>query len=283
MNPVIRAQLREFSKSNGISTYGSDTQFEIYSIFSVLNGFLGENVDAYDVHLRGDEFGIDGIAIIVQGEVVRNRREAEEKLGLIKNPEVEFIFFQSKSGTSYDYGDISKFFDAVSDFFDGGLNGESQAVADCHGAMEAIYEQGTGKRNPKISCYYITTGNYEEPSKLEKLRASFAVELSEKNIFDPVGTSIYMVGARDLQTWYRTANSSVEVEIDFPRNVVMPPNDYVEEAYIGYVDAKNLVKLFSLYDQDGDLIGINRAVFFDNIRDYDPKSKINISIKEGVR
>lgn len=40
MNPVIRAQLREFSKANGIAGYSPDTQFEIYSIFSVLNGLL---------------------------------------------------------------------------------------------------------------------------------------------------------------------------------------------------------------------------------------------------
>src|ERR1700759_4918646 len=112
MNPVIQAQLREFAKANSITTTSQEEQFEIYSIFSILSGLLGEAIDSYEVHLAGDEFGVDGIAIVIQGELVRNRQEAEEKLAAISNPSVEFIFFQAKTSTSYDYGDISKFFDA---------------------------------------------------------------------------------------------------------------------------------------------------------------------------
>lgn len=282
MNPVIRAQLREFSRSNAIVGQSQENQFEIYSIFAVLSGLLSESIDAYDVHLEGDEFGVDGIAIVIQGEIVKDRQEAEEKLSAIKNPSVEFIFFQSKTGEAYDYGDISKFFDAVSEFFDGGLNQESPMIEDRFGAMEAIYEKGTGRRNPRISCYYIATGNYEQPSRIEKLRQSFRMQLEEKNIFDPGEIQVELVGARDLQAWYRAATSSVEVEIEFPRNVVMPDNKHVEEAYIGYVDARNLVKLFTTFDEDGNPISINRSVFFDNIRDYDAKSKINQSIRDGV-
>ena len=283
MNPVIAAQLREFAKSHAIVSYAQDRQFEIYSIFSVLNGLLGESVDPYVVHLDGDEFGVDGIAILVQGEAVTNRHEAEEKLESIKNPSVEFIFFQSKTSTSYDYGEISKFFDSITGFFNKELEGESPVVDDLIGAMEEIYEKGTGKRNPKISCYYIATGNYEEPVRLEKLRSNFKIELEETNIFDEDTITIEIIGARDLQQWYRAATSSVEVDIEFPRNVVMPTNNHVEEAYIGYVDAENLLKLVTLEDADSNVIGINRSVFFDNIRDYDPKSKINRSIKDSVQ
>ncbi|WP_192893241.1 hypothetical protein [Bradyrhizobium sp. SUTN9-2] len=283
MNPVIQAQLREFAKANSITTEPQEKQFEIYSIFSVLNGLLGETIDSYDVHLDGDEFGVDGIAVVVQGELVLNKQEAEEKLEAVNNPSIEFIFFQAKTSTSFDYGDISKFFDSVAGFFDGDLKGESDAVDDLIGAMEAIYERGVGKRNPKISCYYVTTGNYEEPSRIEKLKSSFVVDLEEKNIFDVSTIVVKMVGARELQQWYRAATRSVEVEIEFPRNVVMPSNQHVEEAYIGYLDAKNLLSLYTVRDADGEVVGVNRAVFFDNIRDYDPKSKINIAIKEGVR
>lgn len=281
MNPVIQAQLREFAKSHSITVEPVEKQFEIYAIFAILSGLLGENIDSYDAHLAGDEFGVDGIAIIIQGELVRNKQEAEEKLSAVKNPSVEFIFFQAKTSTSYDYGDISKFFDAVSGFFSGDLKGESPAIDDLIGAMEAIYERGVGKRNPKLSCYYIATGNYEEPSRIEKLKSSFILELEQKSIFD-TGTAVKIVGARELQQWYRAATSSIEVEIDFPRNVVMPNNRHVQEAYIGYLDAKNLLNLLVIKDSEGNIAGINRAVFFDNIRDYDPKSKINLAIKESV-
>src|SRR6266702_4671604 len=167
MNPVIQAQLREFAKANSITAKSQEEQFEIYTIFSILSGLLGETIESYDVHLDGDEFGVDGIAVIIQGELVRDRQEANEKLAAVNNPSVEFIFFQAKTSTSYDYGDISKFFDSVTGFFNGDLKGESEAVDDLIGAMEAIYDTGVGKRNPKISCYYVATGNYEEPSRIE--------------------------------------------------------------------------------------------------------------------
>jgi len=231
MNPVIRAQLREFAKAHSITLDREEKQFEIYAIFAILSGLLGEAIDSYDVHLDGDEFGVDGIAVVIQGELVRDRQEADEKLAAVNNPSVEFIFFQAKTSTGYDYGDISKFFDAVTGFFDGELRGESEAVDDLIGAMEAVYEK-VGKRNPRISCYYVATGNYEEPARIEKLKAGFLVDLEEKNIFDDSNTTVKIVGARELQQWYRAATSSVEVKIDFPRNVVMPSNQHVEEAYL---------------------------------------------------
>jgi len=283
MNPVIKAQLRAFVKMNSVEAEKESSQFELYSIFSVITGFLGESIDAYDVYLPGDEFGLDGVAVIIQGEAVRNEREAEEKLASIINPNVEFIFFQAKTGTGYDYGDVSKFYDAVVGFFDGDLEGESAEIDDCIGAMRAIYKTGVGKRNPRISCYYITTGNYESPKKIENLRSKFVTQLSDLNIFDNDSIRVDFVGARELQQWYRAATSSVEVEIEFPRNVVLPANEHVEEAYIGYIDARNLMKLCTNTDQTGNVVGLNRSVFFDNIRDYDPRSKINDSIKTTVR
>lgn len=281
MNPVISAQLREFASSNSLSSHSEDIQFEIYSIFAIMNGQIGENIDAYDVHLKGTEFGLDGVAIVVQGEIVRDRKEAEEKISSIKNPSIEFVFFQSKTSTSFDYGEISKFFDGVAGFFVGELGGESDALDDLIDAMRAIYEKGVSKRNPKISCYYIATGNYDASIRIERLRSAFRARLEGMNIFDSRSIQIEMIGARELQRFYRAATTAVEVEIEFPRNVVMPSNDHVDEAYIGYIDALNLLKLF-VWEHDEGQLYINRAVFFDNIRDYDPGSKINMTIKDAV-
>jgi len=283
MNPVIQAQVREFALAHSLTERTEANQFEVYSIFSVLNGLHGETIDPYEVHLNGDEFGLDGAAILVQGELVKNGHEAAEKILAINNPSIEFIFFQSKTGTGYDYGNISKFFDAISEFFSGELEKESETLSDLTGAMREVYAKGVGRRNPKLSCYYITTGNYDEPSRIEKLRANFLAELEQKNIFDTKATTIQFLGAKQLQQAYRAATTSVEVEIEFPRNVVMPTNEHVEEAYLGFVDAKNLLRLYTTHNVEDGTLGVNRTVFFDNIRDYDANSKINLRIKETVR
>ena len=91
-----------------------------------------------------------------------------------------------------------------------------------------------------------------------------------------------MIGAKELQRLYRAASSSVEVSIDFPRNVVLPSHGSVEEAYLGYLTATEVLKLVSLMDEDGHITEINKSVFFDNIRDFDPDSKINKEVSRTL-
>ncbi|WP_037989681.1 AIPR family protein [Thalassospira permensis] len=281
MNPVIKAQVSEYAKSGSIKSLKESEKFEVYSIFSILTGYRGESVEALDVHLKGDEFGVDGIALLIQGEVVKNREEVLEKIEHIKNPSIEFVFFQSKTSDKYDYGDASKFFDAIVDFFEGDLAAESTQVSELTEAKDAIYELAVSKRNPSISAFYIATGNYDEPKKIERLKQNFCQRISGMNIFHN-NIEVSIVGAKELQKWYRAATTAVEAEIEFPKAVVMPEHKDVEEAYIGYISADQLVKLFTMPDEDGYPVGINKSVFFDNIRDYDPNSKINKEIKDSV-
>lgn len=283
MNPVVRAQVKEYATLSDLSGRPEHEQFEVYSIYSVLNGGLGESADPIDAHLAGDEFGVDGVAIMVQGRLVADRDAALEAIDGIKNPSIDFYFFQAKTSTSFDYGEISKFFDSCLGFFNDDMKGESPQLDDYIDAKDVLYEHAVGKRNPGFHAYYISTGNYDSPARIEKLISTTKSEIADLNIFDPAYIKISMVGAKQIQDLYRAASNSVEVDIDFPRNVVLPSNVGVEEAYIGYVTAQELLKIVGIYDEKGDLVEINKTVFFDNIRDFDPDSKINIEIGETLQ
>lgn len=282
MNPVIKAQVAEFTAREDLGDHPENEAFEIYSAYSVLNGGLGESVDAVEAHLKGDEFGIDAVAIIVQGRLVTDTTDAEQAIQDIRSPEIDFYFFQSKTGTSFDYGNISKFFDGILGFFDGGMKGESPQLDDLMAAKDLLYSKAVGRRNPGLHAYYVCTGNYDKPSRIEKLIQSTQTQWADLNIFDPEKLNIHMLGAKELQRLYRAASSAVEVTIDFPRNVVLPSHGSVEEAYLGYLTASEVVKLVALRDDDGMITDINKSVFFDNIRDFDPDSKINIDIAETL-
>lgn len=117
MNPVVKAQSDQFKIDEGLSHLSNSEVFEAYTIYSVLSGQLGTVVDPLRAHLKGDEFGLDGVAVIIQGDLATDIDEANALLDDVRNPEVEFVFFQSKTGTGFDYGDIGKLFDAVTEFF----------------------------------------------------------------------------------------------------------------------------------------------------------------------
>ncbi len=113
MHPVIKAQCQQFKANESLNQMSESEVFEAYTIYSVVSGQLGHGINPLHVHLKGNEFGLDGVAVIIQGELATDTDEANAALEDLNNPEVEFAFFQSKTGTSYDYGDISKLFDAV--------------------------------------------------------------------------------------------------------------------------------------------------------------------------
>lgn len=116
MNPIVRARLNDFKSANP-NEDGDDSEFfEVMSIFSVENGILGENIDPFRAHLKGQEFGIDGIAISVQGTLCIDADEVASVLSVGKNHVGSFHMYQSKMSDSLDYGEISKFLDGVYDF-----------------------------------------------------------------------------------------------------------------------------------------------------------------------
>lgn len=282
MNPVIKAQLLDFSTEQNLLAHNESEQFEIYCIYSVINGGFGESVDATDAHLSGSEFGLDGVAILIQGNMVTDTTSAYAIIEGIKNPDVEFHFFQSKTGTAFDYGNISKFFDAIIGFFDGTMRGESEQLDDLMDVKDLIYDKYLGRRNPAVSAHFACTGNYDSPSRIEKLISSTKTKLSALNIFDHDRIAIQMIGAKDLQRLYRAASSAVESTIEFPRNVVLPSHNSVEEAYLGYLEASQIIKLVSHMNEHNIAVDINKSVFFDNIRDFDPDSRINNEISSAL-
>ncbi len=283
MNPVIKAQVVDFSTIENLENRTESERFEIYSIYSILGGQVGQVVTATDAHLSGYEFGLDGLAIIVQGRLITDTSEAEQVIQDVKNPEIDFYFFQSKTGTVFDYGNISKFFDSVTGFFDSGMDGESAQLDDLIAAKNVLYEKAVGRRNPGLHVYYCCTGNYDNPARIEKLKETTLEQWSDLNIFDQSRTSVHMIGAKELQRLYRAASSAVEATIDFPRNVVLPNHDSVEEAYLGYLTAEEIIKIITIRNEDGGLQDINRSVFFDNIRDFDPDSKINKDVSSTLQ
>lgn len=283
MNPVNRAQVKAFSEAFDFGEKSESDQFELYSIYAILNGGSGESVDPFEAHLLGNEFGLDGVAIIVQGNLVTNPDEAATALEGIRNPQINFYFIQSKTSASFDYGNAAKFFDGVKGFFEDTMVGESPQLDDLIAAKDYLYENGVKRKNPRLYCHYVSTGNYESQPRIERLIENTKNELSEMSIFEDNQVEIEMVGAAQLQRLYRAAATASEVKVEFQNNIVLPDHDSVEEGFIGYLPATELLKIVTSYDEDGEITGINKSVFYDNIRDYNPNSKINKEIIQNLK
>ena len=168
MHPVITAQLNEFSGTYSKETFSQSEYFEAFCINSIANGLMGLNIDPFDAHLEASEFGIDGIAIIVQGDLCADPDQAEATLSIGKNHSVEFLFFQSKTSEHCQYGDLAKFLHAVVDFFEEGKLASSPQIDDLRACKDLVYSSPT-RKNPSIQCAFCTTGTGEASTHIEEL------------------------------------------------------------------------------------------------------------------
>ncbi|MEZ8312936.1 AIPR family protein [Vibrio splendidus] len=275
MNPIVKAQLKNFKEMHPNENMDEATLFEVMSIFSLENGMLGENIDPFRAHLRGEEFGVDGLAISIQGALCTDTDEATSILSAGKNHSSEFHFFQAKTSDKLDYGNISKFLDAVFDFFTDEDNVEGEQLENLAAVKNAIY-LSAAKTSPALKCYYCTTGTGQVSPLIQKLIDTNIARLQELNIFESI--VIECVGAKVIQNGFRSATNSSSAKLKFQKAVTMPDHDEVDEAYIGYVPASEILEIaLGEADQDG-LRHINRSLFYDNVRDFNPDSEINKSI-----
>ncbi|MGI3042038.1 AIPR family protein [Shewanella algae] len=275
MNPIIKAQLNTFKEMNPNEKLTDSELFEVMSIFAIENGILSENIDPFRGHLKGNEFGIDGVVISIQGKICTDTDEAAEILSQGKNHSSEFHFYQSKTSDKLDYGDISKFLDAVYDFFTDKRLIEGEQLDNLSEVKDQIYENAS-KNSPILRCYYCTTGSGNISEPIEKLREANKERLNELNIFNEV--KIDFIGAKLIQNGFRAATNSSTAKLNFPKAITMPHHEKVDEAYIGFVSAKEVLEIaLGEEDQDG-IRSINRTIFYDNVRDFNPDSDINKSI-----
>ncbi|MBB3995536.1 hypothetical protein GGR95_003193 [Sulfitobacter undariae] len=275
MNPIVRAQLTDFKNANAHEEGDDSDFFEVMSIFAVENGILGENIDPFRAHLKGEEFGIDGIAISIQGTLCVDADEAESILAVGRNHVGSFHMYQSKTSDSLDYGQISKFLDGVFDFFTDLKLLKGDQIEDLVGARDRVFAAAT-RSNPDLKCYFCTTGSGDVSDAICSLIESNRSRLEALNVFGSI--DILCLGARDIQEAFRAATNSSLASISFPKNMTLPDHDNIEEAYIGYVTADQVLEM-ALGDEDSQgKRHINRAIFYDNVRDFNPNSEINKSI-----
>ncbi len=118
---IIKGLLGDFQKTFNLEDYSVSDAFEHLINYLIVSKIHPEAFDdpsrLFELNVdKGKNFGIDGIAILVNGTLVTNREELENfKNSMILD--VNFIFTQSKTSSSFDTGDILKFREGVKNFF----------------------------------------------------------------------------------------------------------------------------------------------------------------------
>jgi hypothetical protein len=280
MDLVTQSLLASFADEESLpDSLDNATIFEHFVNFSAVSAEYSDEFDVEEVHTGGGEdLGIDGIAVIVNGNLVTDLAEVEDLAAANKYLEVHLVFTQAKSGVNFSGSEISNFFFGVKDFFAAKPSLPRNAeVAQKEKLVRGVYQKSTffKRGNPTINLYYATTGKWQDDAKLlaridNEREALFELNIFSKSVFTPLD-------ARALQRLYTKAKNRLSKSVNFSSRITLPALPGIEESYLGYLPTDEYLKLIT--DDSG---GIARGLFYDNVRDFQGDNPVNREIEETL-
>ena len=119
MDRITSGLLSEFCSEFALSSFAEDKQFETFATYVAVRRHFSEatfDPSSLITGARGDT-GIDGIAIIVNNNLVEEIDDVEELLKINGYVEAKFVFVQAERTSGFDSAKIGTFGFGVRDFF----------------------------------------------------------------------------------------------------------------------------------------------------------------------
>ncbi|MCG8805266.1 AIPR family protein [Tenacibaculum finnmarkense] len=279
MHLILKKNIEELQKEFGYIEDDSKN-FEIFCNYCVASkSYLGR-FNPINITTDEDDASIDGIVIIIDGELITTKEDAEEIFDTHKtNFEVKLILTQVKSGEKFNKSEIANFNLGIKDFLslnpqlpNGELNKEAISI------LNVIYNnlRKVKRKLPEIEIYYCSSGVYKSEREIE---ASFKIierDIIGTELFHTV--SINPIGRSQLTKIWNSINDTNEVKLKLIEYFGMPPMPNIPQSYVTLVNAKEFVDKV-LKDENGI---IKNEVFEENIRAFLGDTPVNKKISDTL-
>jgi hypothetical protein len=257
-------------------------KFEMFCNYCCISKHFLGRFDPLDVTTDEDDASIDGMAIIIDGDLVRTLDDALEIFKTHKtNLSAEIVIIQAKTGESFKKDEISNFKIGIEDYLsldpklpNGKLNKESIEIF-------KILLNNLNKiknRRPNVHVYYCTTGVY---SAEREIKASFDIierYIIASEFFNAV--SVKPLGRGEILKLYAELTEKNEAKLRVIDYFGMPEMPGIPQSYVAVVNAKTFVESL-LMDTAGNLM---QSVFEENVRSFlGEQNDVNAAIQETLR
>lgn len=263
MDRITKKLLEDFLVSQEIEGADESTDFEMFCNYSVLSNEYNKTFDVKSVTVgAGNDTGIDGIAIIVNGHLIEDTDEVDDLLESNGYLDVTYIFIQSKTASNFDTKEMHAFYFGVSDFFSESpklpRNSDVEKFSEL---SEYLLDNASDfKSNPKCKTFFITTGVYNEDRNIAAVVSSSIAELESYNFFERVDALV--LGANELGKLYRKTKSPIVSKFTFANKVTLPEIYGIDQSFYGVLPFSEFKKV--LIDENDNI----QSVFDDNVRDF---------------
>lgn len=281
MHKIVKLHLDKFVNDHSLEMHDTSKQFEMFVNYCMVAEQYYARFSVEDITNNGDDAGIDGIAFLIDGELVTSPEMAVDIFSKSKrNISAEVIFTQAKTSESFEKAQISNFGDGILDFLsDEPSLPQSEFLSKSKKIFEKILTNiGRIKDGrPIAKVYFVTTGNVE-PTAREIIAAEKIIKkkVDDSGYFSEVKS--HLTGRESLIKIYSEITNGVEATLKVNGYLPYPQIPGVEEAYIAIASAKDFVE--SLLNDDGK---IRTHIFEENVRAYlGEENPINQEMKNTI-
>lgn len=276
---ILKSYVSDFAEQNEISDFEDHEIFERFANYCVISKQYPREFEYDCLSVGGGaDTAIDGVAIIVNGNIVEKPEEIEFFLRSNGSLSVSFSFIQSKLSHKFNGAQMLNFLAGIRNFFtDKSSIPENEDIKSLRSVKDAIYKNSISLDGaPALDLFFVTTGKWEEPEHITGLVNSELNILKERGLFSNI--EFQCVDAERLKEIYRETRNKAIREIDFPSLVSLPEIKGVRQSFVGSISIKEYLKLIT--DSDGNL---QKNLFYDNVRDYQGSNSVNKEIDKTLR
>ena len=278
MNQIIRGFLNEHVNEYGISTYEEKDAFEHFINRCIVTKYTLERFDPTDIMTDSGEIGLDGVAIIINQQVVTSIEEAKLIYSQNTSVNVNFIFIQSKRSDNFDGGEMSTFTKGVRHFFeDVSVRPKTnEKMENLISIKDYIYSQVINyDRKPSLVLCYVCCGKWNTDNNLQSTIQQDKTYFENTGDFESVDYQPY--DQNQIITLYKEMRRKIQKEFIMEKRMPFFSMPGIKEAYFGLVKCTDIVSM--LTDEQGHLFN---NIFEDNVRDFQGYNPVNSEIRTTI-
>lgn len=278
MNQIISSYLDTHVKEYGIETYSPTEAFEHFINKCVINRLTIDRFDPNDVMTDKGEIGLDGVAILLNAQLVTDMETCMAIYNQNRKVNVKFAFIQSKTSESFNGGEISTFLKGIKHFFE---NTEerpktNEKMENLIQIKDYIYSQSIGQPvKPSLEMYYVCCGKWNENNNLTN-NIDTDVRFFE-NSGDFSSVNFYPYDRDRIITSYTEMRRKISRTFTMEKRLPFYAMKGIKVAYFGLIKCKDIARL--LTDDQGSLFN---NIFEDNVRDFQGYNPVNSEIKSTI-
>jgi len=284
MDAVIKSKFERFRKEMDVTEIQEGLAFEQFVNYSLLIGhqpeaFSGDNELFDAVNVGGsNDMGIDGLAIKVNGLLIRSLEEIKDIIEKMQRIDIEFIFIQSKATEHFEKGEFLKFTSGIEEFLaKEQIQPVNEKIQQLIKIKDYLMDECLSKfnDNPNIRLYYVVMGKWCDDPQLISVSDVFKKKIESLSAYNEI--TMNFVDGRQFSAILNSNENKFEVTINALQIMPMLKTDDVDNSCILLCTASELNKLLMTPDKL-----IRKSLFYDNVRDYQGDNSINKEIAKTI-